>query len=234
MDSLKKIDILTEILVDISVNEDKPCLSSSLSVEDLLITDIISKNKLSIDIFCIDTGRLHQETYNLMQEVKKHYNKAFTIYSPESSDLETYINNNGPNAFYESIDYRKLCCNIRKVLPLQRALKNKTLWITGLRKQQSSTRDELALFEWEENFKIHKCNPLRDWSTDDVWDYIYGNSVPYNKLHDKGYPSIGCEPCTRAIKNGEDIRAGRWWWEAKDGKECGLHGSAIANNKVLS
>ena len=229
MDGMTKLKNLTEVLSEISVNEHAPCFSSSLSVEDLLITDVIAKNNFPIEIFCIDAGRLHQETYNLMQEVKEHYALDFKVYSPESKDLETYINSNGPNAFYENVDYRKLCCHIRKVLPLKRALNNKTLWVTGLRKQQSTTRDELSLYEWEDNFQIHKCNPLRDWSSDDVWNYIYGNSVPYNKLHDQGYPSIGCEPCTRAIKTGEDIRAGRWWWESPETKECGLHAKTVAS-----
>ena len=221
-----KLQELTDLLSEIGQTEKTPIFSSSLSVEDMVITDVIAKNNIPIEIIYIDTGRLHHETYELMQDVKKHYKLNLKVFSPESSDLETYINSNGPNAFYQNVDFRKLCCHIRKILPIKRALFQKSLWITGLRKQQSVTRDELALYEWDNTFQIQKCNPLREWSVDNVWDYIYSNGVPYNKLHDQGYPSIGCEPCTRPVKAGEDIRAGRWWWESPESKECGLHAKA--------
>jgi len=223
MDGNSKLEKILELLSEISNKYEAPCLSSSLSAEDMVITDLIATHKFPISVFCIDTGRLHHQTYELMQRVKENYSLDITVYSPEADDLESYINTKGPNAFYQSVDYRKLCCHIRKVIPLGRALKGKSLWLTGLRKQQSSTRTELSVFDWDENFKIEKCNPLLDWAEDEVWDYIHAKSVPYNKLHDQGYPSIGCEPCTRAIKPSEDVRAGRWWWESPESKECGLH-----------
>jgi len=221
---MKREAELVKTLKDASEQFRSPCFSSSLSIEDMVITDIIARHELPVEVFSIDTGRLPDETYQLMQVIREQYVIPFSIYAPSSSDLEVFVNANGPNAFYQSINYRKLCCQIRKVVPLKRALENKDLWVTGLRKQQSVTRTELPLFEWDELFGIKKCNPLLDWSLDEVWEYISLYNVPYNALHDKGFPSIGCAPCTRAVEKGEDLRAGRWWWESPDSKECGLHG----------
>ena len=232
MNSNDKLSNIVELLTEISNKYETPCFSSSLSAEDMVITDLIATHQLPITVFCIDTGRLHHQTYELMQKVKDKYEMEIQVYSPDATDLESYINTKGPNAFYQSVDYRKLCCHIRKVIPLGRALKGKTLWLTGLRREQSSTRVELSLFDWDENFQIQKCNPLIDWSEDEVWDYINTKSVPYNILHDQGYPSIGCEPCTRAITPNEDVRAGRWWWESPETKECGLHAKEKMNEAV--
>lgn len=197
--------------------------SSSMSAEDMLITDVIQRLNLPVTVFTLDTGRLPAETYELIHQVQQHYDLDFKIYSPDASDLENFVNQYGCNAFFQSVDYRKLCCKIRKVGPLQRALAGKDCWITGLRREQSVTREALQKFEYDKQFNIQKCNPLVNWSSNDVWSYIKKYDVPYNTLHDRGYPSIGCAPCTRAIAAGEDERAGRWWWEDKQSRECGLH-----------
>jgi len=209
----------------------KISLSSSLSAEDMVLTHIVSTRNYPIEIFSLDTGRLHEETYQLMSEVQSKYNNQLKIYFPESKDLESFMNNQGPNSFYQSIDFRKLCCHIRKVEPLKRALRNREVWITGLRHEQSVTRQAVDAFCWDDSFKIYKFNPLLDWSHEDVWQFIKENKVPYNALHDKGFPSIGCSPCTRAVSSGENERAGRWWWESPETKECGLHVAAVSNKQ---
>ena len=198
-------------------------LSSSLGVEDQVLTDMIFKVNKNSRVFTLDTGRLHSETYKVMDETNLKYGVKLEVFFPKFDDVEKLYITQGVNGHFESIDNRKNCCNIRKIEPLKRALKNVDIWITGLRASQSITRTNLPVIEWDENFKVIKLNPLINWNEDDVWEYIRANKVPYNKLHDQGYPSIGCEPCTRAIKAGEDIRAGRWWWEDPEHKECGLH-----------
>ena len=197
--------------------------ASSLGEEDQVITDMISKVAPKLEIFTLDTGRLHQETYDLLAKTQKRYNLNFKIMFPDAKAVEEMVRAKGINLFYESVDNRKLCCHIRKVEPLGRALKNVDAWITGLRRQQSVTRTDTQSFEWDEANQKIKINPLVDWTLDDVHAYIKENKVDVNPLHAEGFVSIGCAPCTRAIKPGEDIRAGRWWWENPDNKECGIH-----------
>ena len=198
-------------------------LASSLAAEDMVLTDLILRNKLDIGIFSLETGRLHAETLAVLDKIKETYGYEVELFRPQPEAVEGYVKNHGLNAFYDSVELRKECCRIRKVEPLQRALAGKKAWITGQRRSQSATRSELLVEEVDAGHGLAKFNPLADWSENDVWNYIRGNNVPYNALHDKGYPSIGCEPCTRAIEPGEDVRAGRWWWENPDSKECGLH-----------
>ena len=197
--------------------------ANSLGAEDMVIVDLIQKNKLHVEIFSIDTGRLPSETYHLIQEVEDKYQFKIKIYFPNQEKVESYVNLNGINAFYNSLDLRKSCCGIRKVEPLNRALKDKKAWITGMRQEQSQTRQTLQEEEFDEAHQSQKLNPLSSWSENEIWAYIKINEVPYNALHDQFYPSIGCDPCSRAISEGEDVRAGRWWWEDPQNKECGLH-----------
>ena len=204
-------------------NFEKVALSSSLAAEDQVLTDLMLKENKNATIFTLDTGRLHPETYDVMDATNLKYGVKIDVFFPLNEKVQELYQNQGVNGHYESIENRKACCNIRKIEPLKRALKDAEIWITGLRASQSVTRVDMPLVEWDENFKVIKVNPLINWSEENVWDYIKTNKVPYNKLHDKGFPSIGCAPCTRAIKEGEDIRAGRWWWENPEHKECGLH-----------
>jgi len=197
--------------------------ASSLAAEDMVITDMILRAKLPIGIFTLQTGRLHKETLDMLDRIKGTYGYEVARYTPEQAAVDAYVQQNGLNAFYDSVEMRKECCRIRKVEPLNRALAGNKAWITGQRRAQSTTRTSLEVQENDEAHGMVKFNPLADWSEEDVWNYIRSNNVPYNLLHDKGYPSIGCEPCTRAIQPGEDIRAGRWWWENPESKECGLH-----------
>ena len=197
--------------------------ASSLAAEDMVLTDLILKAKLPIGIFSLETGRLHQETLAVLDKVKHHYDHDIMLYRPQPEAVEQYVQQNGLNAFYDSVEMRRECCRIRKVEPLGRALAGNKAWVTGQRRAQSTTRAELHVQEEDAAHAMTKFNPLADWSEEDVWAYIRANDVPYNALHDQGYPSIGCEPCTRAIQPGEDVRAGRWWWENPDSKECGLH-----------
>lgn len=197
--------------------------ASSLAAEDMVLTDLILRDKLGIGIFTLETGRLHAETLGMLDRIRETYGYEVEQFKPDASAVEQYVRQNGLNAFYESVDMRKECCRIRKVEPLNRALAGKQAWITGQRRAQSTTRAELHVQERDEAHGMEKFNPLADWSEEDVWHYIRSKDVPYNPLHDRGYPSIGCEPCTRAIQPGEDVRAGRWWWENPESKECGLH-----------
>lgn len=197
--------------------------SSSLGQEDQVLTDMIYKNALPVKIFTIDTGRLFNETYELLDKTNARYRQNMQVYFPDAADVETFVQENGINAFYESVDHRKSCCFLRKVKPLNRALAGATVWITGLRADQSENRQDMPLIEWDEHRQLYKFNPLIRWSYDDMIRYINEHNVPYNSLHDKGFISIGCAPCTRAIEPGEHPRAGRWWWETSQ-KECGLHG----------
>jgi len=216
------------LLADIAGNWAPAAFANSLGAEDMVLTDLIAKFNANspahpIEIFSLDTGRLPLETYDLMAAVQAHYGLKLKIYFPQASTVEDYVRANGINAFYESIELRKGCCYVRKVEPLKRALADKKAWITGMRAEQAATRGNLATREYDEGNGLEKFNPLADWSEKEVWTYIKQNAVPYNALHDKFYPSIGCAPCTRAISLGEDIRSGRWWWESADTKECGLH-----------
>jgi phosphoadenosine phosphosulfate reductase len=199
-------------------------LASSFGAEDVVLVDLISKINKKTKIITLDTGRLDQETYDIIDVIRKRYDIHIEIYFPERSDVEQMVRTKGLNLMYDSIDNRKLCCEVRKVRPLDRALSNLDAWITGLRRDQTSTRLNIKKIEIDDlHGNIVKVNPLADWNTDMVWDYIKRNNIPYNKLHDLGYPSIGCEPCTRAVKPGDDQRSGRWWWENTMHKECGLH-----------
>jgi phosphoadenosine phosphosulfate reductase len=197
--------------------------ANSYGAEDMVLTDIIVKEKLAIEIFSLDTGRLPAETYTLMGEVESTYNTKPMVFFPKHEAVENYVRSNGINAFYESIELRKACCHMRKVEPLKRALSGKQAWVTGMRAEQAATRASLPTREFDAGNKLEKFNPLSNWSEQEVWAYIRLYDVPYNALHDQFYPSIGCAPCTRAIAMGEDIRAGRWWWEDPQNKECGLH-----------
>lgn len=196
--------------------------SSSLGQEDQVITDALSRNAVPVKIFTIDTGRLFPETYELLDRTIARYKTPIHVYFPDAADVEDFVLNKGINSFYESVENRKSCCHIRKVKPLNRALSGARVWITGLRSGQSENRQEVPMIEWMEDRQLYKFNPLINWSYEQVMDYINVHNVPYNRLHDKGFFSIGCAPCTRAIEPGEDPRAGRWWWETSQ-KECGLH-----------
>jgi phosphoadenosine phosphosulfate reductase len=198
-------------------------LASSLGLEDQVLTDMILKIDPAARVFTIDTGRLFPETYSLIDRTNKKYNINMEVLFPENEGVEHYVRLNGINAFYTHVDQRKACCRVRKIQPLLRALSTLDAWVCGLRQEQSVTRTGVRMIEWDEAHQLIKINPLIHWSEQDVWNYIKANQVPYNILHDKKYPSIGCQPCTRAVNEGEDIRSGRWWWENPAHKECGLH-----------
>lgn len=208
--------------------------ASSLGEEDQVLLDMISRTHPEIEVFTLDTGRLFQETYDLMDINKKRYTVPFSIYYPDSEAVEDMVAAHGINLFYESVANRKLCCRIRKVQPLQRALKGKTAWITGLRRGQSITRSQADFFEWDEANRLVKVNPLAFWSIDDVHAYIQEREVNVSPLHQRGFVSVGCACCTRAVSAGEDIRSGRWWWEQPEQRECGLHNHLKVNVNELS
>ncbi len=197
--------------------------ANSLGAEDMVLTDLIAKHQPDISMFSLDTGRLPQETYDLMQKVRERYSVSLNVFYPDAAQVEAYVAQHGVNGFYDSVDNRKACCNVRKVQPLKRALAGKKAWITGMRREQAVTRGSLEVSSFDADHGLQKFNPLLDWTDAEVWKYIKVNDVPYNVLQDQFYPSIGCAPCTRAITPGEDIRAGRWWWEDPQNKECGLH-----------
>ncbi|NYT36729.1 phosphoadenylyl-sulfate reductase [Allopusillimonas soli] len=210
-------------LTDIAQRYPNAALASSLAAEDMVLTHAILSRSLPLAIFTLDTGRLHTETLDVIEAITQRYGQRIEIWKPEAEVVRAHVQAHGTHAFYESVALRKACCNMRKVEPLKRALQGRGAWITGQRREQSITRDHLPLEEDDAVFGLYKFNPLAYWRHEDVWEAIRYFGIPYNALHDKGYPSIGCEPCTRAIKPGEDLRAGRWWWESSDSKECGLH-----------
>lgn len=201
----------------------KIVFSSSFSFEDQVISHMILSNKIPVEIFTLDTGRLFAETYSVWNSSNEKYRTKIKAYYPDQEKIQQFVEQNGPNAFYESVENRKACCHIRKVEPLQRALAGKVLWVTGLRAEHSAARQDLPLFEWDGINQVIKYHPVLHWSFDEVKEYIRTHNIPYNPLHDRGFVSIGCAPCTRAVKPGEDFRAGRWWWEDAGKKECGLH-----------
>jgi phosphoadenosine phosphosulfate reductase len=205
-----------------SLVKEEAKFSTSFGLEDQVITHMIATERLPIEIFTLDTGRLFQETYDVFALTKQQYNVPIVTYFPQQSKVEDLLKRKGPNSFYESVENRKECCFIRKVEPLQRALKQTKVWITGLRADQSANRSNMSLVEWDDQYQLIKYNPLLHWTLEEVNEFIEKNRVPTNTLHRKGYPSIGCAPCTRAVMPGEDARAGRWWWESSS-KECGLH-----------
>ncbi|MBI2380486.1 MAG: phosphoadenylyl-sulfate reductase [Gammaproteobacteria bacterium] len=223
-----KIAQVHGLLSKVAQDYPKLVFANSLGAEDMVLTDLIHRSGLPIGVFVLDTGRLHDETYQLLAKVQERYGKAIQIYYPNGEATQAYVQQNGINAFYDSVEQRKSCCYVRKVEPLKRALKGQDAWITGLRRAQAVTRSELPEIEWDEGNALHKINPLASWSETEVWDYLRAFAVPYNALHDRHFPSIGCAPCTRAIAVGEDVRAGRWWWENPESKECGLHIKAPA------
>ena len=202
---------------------DRIALSSSLSIEDQVLTDMICKLKPDARIFTLDTGRLFPETYSLIDRTAMRYGIRLQVFFPDRTEVEKLVADCGMNGFYESLEKRKRCCRVRKLEPLERAFQGLDAWICGLRREQSVTRNGMQAIEWDETHGLVKINPLIGWHEEQVWEYIHRHHVPYNKLHEQGFPSIGCQPCTRAVKPGEDIRAGRWWWESPDHKECGLH-----------
>jgi len=218
-----KIAELDTFLETIAQRHSSIKLASSLAAEDMVLTHAILSRKLSIGIFSLNTGRLHAETLGMLDKVEARYGYEIEQLHPQRDAVDEYVASQGVNAFYESVDLRKRCCEIRKVEPLNRALAGVQAWVTGQRREQSVTRAELHLEEQDAARGIAKYNPLADWSESDVWAYLSAFDVPVNPLHARGYPSIGCEPCTRAVRPGEDSRAGRWWWESRESKECGLH-----------
>ena len=219
-----KLPATEQLLASIARDFSPAVFANSLGAEDMVLTDLIAKLGLGIEIFSLDTGRLPAETYTLLQQVGERYpSHPVTVYFPQTVATEQYVREHGINGFYQSVEQRKACCAVRKIEPLKRALAGRQAWITGLRRQQSLTRVDLADREFDADNGLWKFNPLIEWTEAEVWEYLRANDVPYNALHDQHYPSIGCAPCTRAISMGEDVRAGRWWWENPDSKECGLH-----------
>lgn len=219
----KEEQLLERLHKAISLSQKEIVFSTSLAWEDQVITDAIFRNNLPIRVFTLDTGRLFAETYSVLSATRTHYAKSIAVYFPKNETVEQLVSTKGPMSFYDSIENRKECCWIRKVEPLNRALDGVDVWITGLRAEQSDNRSEIALQEWDETREIHKFQPLFDWSLEEVRAYLRIHQVPVNVLQDRGFVSLGCQPCTRAIKEGESFRSGRWWWEENSSKECGLH-----------
>jgi phosphoadenosine phosphosulfate reductase len=211
------------------------CYANSLGSESVVLTDLIWESVPEIEIFSIDTGRLYPETYDLIERLQQRYGRALRIYYPDAAAIEHWVGDNGINGFRDGLEQRRSCCGIRKVEPFRRAVSGRGAWVTGIRRGQSASRALAAAVEWDSEYGLHKVSPLLDWSETDIWDYIRKKRLPYNTLHDSGFPSIGCAPCTRAVQPGEDARAGRWWWERADSRECGLHPRRkIAATDVLS
>lgn len=206
--------------------------ASSLGAEDQVITHLIAEHAPRIPIFTLDTGRLYQETYDLLATTRERYHLDISVFFPEAKRVEEMVRARGPNLFYESIENRKLCCHVRKVEPLGRALSGLRAWIVGLRQEQAVTRQDLKPVAWDEANGLIKISPLAEWTELEVWDFIRKHEIPYHAFHDQGFPSIGCAPCTRAIRPGEDARAGRWWWEQPEHKECGIHAGESAAGTV--
>ena len=205
--------------------------ASSFGAEDMVLLDMIARLSLEVEVFTLDTGRLHEETLDLIERSRDRYRVPIRVMAPGAKSLEAFVKENGVNAFYRSIELRKQCCEIRKMQPLRRALAGKALWITGLRREQSVTRTEIEFLDFDAANDLMKLNPLADWSESEVGEYLKHFDVPVNPLHARGFPSIGCAPCTRAVEPGEDPRAGRWWWEQPETRECGLH--VAPNGRVV-
>ena len=218
-----KTEKLLNQLRQIAAEHDSVVLANSLSIEDMLITHLLLTHNINIGIFSLDTGRLHQQTLQVIDDVCDRYGYQIAVYSPDASELEDYVANNGINGFYRSVEQRKGCCYVRKVRPLQRALAGNDAWVTGMRRNQGETRSDLAEKKWDTANTLWKYSPLADWQEAEVWQLIRNSDIPYNTLYDQHFASIGCAPCSRAITAGEDVRAGRWWWENPESKECGLH-----------
>jgi phosphoadenosine phosphosulfate reductase len=199
------------------------CYANSLGSESMVLTDLIWSSVPEIQMFSIDTGRLYPETYDLIERVQRRYGRTLKIYYPEAAPLEDWVGTYGINGFRDGVDQRQGCCAIRKVEPFRRAIAGHAAWVTGIRHGQSASRALAAAVEWDGQNGLHRVSPLLDWTEKEIWEYIRKKRLPYNTLHDSGFPSIGCAPCTRAIQPGEDERSGRWWWERDDSRECGLH-----------
>ncbi|MGZ8304085.1 MAG: phosphoadenylyl-sulfate reductase [Telluria sp.] len=229
-DTADLVESTRQTLARIAADFSPAVFASSLAAEDMVLTDLILRNRLPIAIFSLDTGRLHAETLAVLDTVKATYGYEIALYRPQAAAVDSYVAQNGADAFYNSVEMRRECCRIRKVEPLGRALAGNRAWITGQRRAQSATRTSLAIEEDDPAHGMTKFNPLADWSEQDVWNFIRDNGVPYNALHDQGFPSIGCAPCTRAVQPGEDRRAGGWWWENPESKECGLH---VVDGKLI-
>ena len=220
----ERVERARRLLAAIEKNHSPTALASSFGAEDMVVLDLIARDGLAIDIFTLDTGRLPKQTHDLIAEVRRRYGLDIEIFTPWPGSVDSYVEQFGIDGFYDGVDARKACCAVRKVEPLRRALAHRRGWITGLRRDQADSRAAIAETAQDEATGKWKFSPLADWSHDDVWNYLRANRVPYNALHDRGYPSIGCDPCTRAVKPGEHPRAGRWWWENEGArKECGLH-----------
>lgn len=199
------------------------CYANSLGAESAVLTDLIWTNADEIEIFTVDTGRLYPETYDLIERIQRRYERALKVYYPKSEDLETWVASHGVNGFRDGLEQRHGCCRARKIEPFRRAISGRRAWVTGIRREQSPSRARAAPVEWDAEYGLHKVSPLLDWSENEIWDYIRRKRLPYNVLHDRGFPSIGCAPCTRAVEPGEPARSGRWWWERGGLRECGLH-----------
>ena len=223
---------LQEDLAAVSREFPRAVVASSLAAEDMVLLHALSVQGFPLAVLTLDTGMLPPQTLALLDEVRRRYGCAIEVWRPDEQALRQYVSEHGAYAFYESVALRKSCCQIRKVEPLTRALKGRGAWVTGQRRGQGVTREDLPLAEYDAAFGLRKFNPLAEWSHDEVWQAIRHFGSPYNALHDQGYPSIGCDPCTRAVKPGEDLRAGRWWWESSDSKECGLHGANLQRINV--
>lgn len=226
IETLEKLSLAESLNFIAQKYPKKVVFSTSLGQEDQVITDVIFRNNLDIKVFSLDTGRLFQESYELIDRTRARYKKDIEVYFPNTEKVQNLVSQKGANSFYESVENRKECCFIRKIEPLKRALSGAEVWITGLRAEQSENRNDMKIWEWDDGNKVWKFNPLIHWSYDDVLKHITENKVPDNPLHRKGFVSIGCQPCTRAIAPDEHPRAGRWWWEESK-KECGLH--AVSN-----
>lgn len=222
----KEIDVVLTTLLKIAGDFSPAVFASSLGAEDMVLTDLIYRHNLPIDIFTLDTGRLHEETHALLDAIAKHYHRRPQVHFPHAAEVADFVSRHGSNAFYASVELRKACCHVRKVAPLRRVLAGRRAWVTGLRREQGVTRGAVHVETFDTDNGLMKFSPLALWSEKRVWEYIHANHVPYNVLHDRHYPSIGCAPCTRAIAVGEDVRAGRWWWEDAGHRECGLHPQA--------
>jgi phosphoadenosine phosphosulfate reductase len=218
-----RIAAAANLLARVALEHSPVAFASSFGAEDMVVLDLIAEQRLPIEVFTLDTGRLPEETHALIDVARRRYGLTVRAVYPDAERLEHFTREEGSNAFYRSVELRQQCCEIRKLEPLLRVLAGKRAWVTGLRREQAVTRSALVALHRDPSHGLMKCNPLADWSERDVWAYIRSRDVPYNALHDRGYPSIGCAPCTRAVAAGDDVRSGRWWWERPQTKECGLH-----------
>jgi phosphoadenosine phosphosulfate reductase len=223
LDLEQKAAAVRQQLADSVREHGRVVYSNSLGAEAMVLTDIIWSHVPEIDIFSIDTGRLHEETYELLEKLQRRYKRSIRLVYPDAQALEKLVADQGVNGFYHSLESRLACCHVRKVEPFRRAVAGYSAWVTGVRREQSATRAQAQPIEWDTENSLHKISPLLDWTEEQVWQYIRARKLPYNSLHDRQFPSIGCSPCTRAIQPGENRRAGRWWWEQPESRECGLH-----------